>query len=222
MTVHASASPKTFAVRSQQFISLFDTQWAHPVSHNGDITSRRGRFVLRELDVIASRPRHASIIVDKPRLVPGIAGVDAASPPVAEAVVAGLRLRLVVANQFAAVVDYPLPGLQGLRCEQTPLTKRRMVGVGDGSDSHQFRRRDATRGNRLVRRHKLSHLLSEVGIDPRVGQIEDGHVSCVGWPTRRAVAWRHWTLLLQVDHYMLMMSGARYDVKYFTGFTTRT
>ena len=168
-----------------------------------------GGFVLRELDVIASRPRHASIIVDKPRLVPGIAGVDAASPPVAEAVVAGLRLRLVVANQFAAVADYPLPGLQGLRCEQTPLTKRRVVGVGDGSDSHQFRRRDATRGNRLVHRHKLSHLLSEVGIDPRVGQIEDGYVSCVGWPSRRAIAWRHWTLLLQVDHYMLIMSGAR-------------
>ena len=154
--------------------------------------------MLRELDVVASRPRHATVIVDEPRLVPGIAGVDAASPPVSEAVVAGLRLRLVVANQFAAVVDYPLPGLQVLRREQTSLTKRRMVGVGDGSDSHQFRRLDATRSNDgLVRRHELSHLLSEVGIDPRVGQIEDGHVSCVGWPTRRrrAVAWRHWILL---------------------------
>ena len=149
IAIHSSTSPEALAVRSEQFLSLFNAQGANSVSNNRNIPDPRRRFVLRKLDVVAASPRYAPEIICKSGLVATLAGIDAVSPHISEAVVAGFSLRFVVANQLTAIIDYPLLGPQVLRRKQTSLAMCWMARIGYGSNSHQPRGQNATRRRNL-------------------------------------------------------------------------
>ena len=184
--IQAPTSPEALAVRSEEFLSFSDTNGSNSVPNNRNITSLSRRFILRKLDVVAACPRHSPKVICKSGLVATVAGIDAISPDISKAVVAGLRLRLVIANQLTTVVDDPLLGLQVLRREQTSLTMCWMVRIGYGSNSNQSGGWDATRSNLgLIRGNQPIQPIFQIGIDPRIGQIKDGHILGVIWPPVR-------------------------------------
>lgn len=185
--IHSPTSPEALAVRSEQFLSFFDCLGSNSVSNNGNVTSLSRRFVVRKLNVVAACPRHSPKVIGKSGLIATIAGIDAISPDIPKAVVTGLRLRLVIANQLTAVVDYPLLGLQILRREQTPLTMCWMARIGYFANANQSGGWDATRRRNLglICGYELCHSNFQIRIDPRIGQIKDGHIFGVSWPPLR-------------------------------------